>query len=198
MNQNPPISSFVSIFHSINRQPLLQWDKKIRNGRIKRIRDEDLYSLILEIFGPKSATTYITCPSDPKETLNITHSVFNMTVKSLNKIFAFDVQILDDKNVKRRFRASTCQTVPEVKAFSCRLPLTLEEGWNQITIPLQVYTMRCYGTNYVQTLRVQIYASCRLRRVFFSNKICTEEELPLEFRLNHLAIPKRFTEKFGH
>lgn len=195
-NQNS--SSFVSIFHSINKQPLLLWEKKIRNGRIKRIRDEDLYSVVLEILGPKSVTTYVTCPHDPKETLKITQSVFNLTVKNLDKVFSFDVQILDDRNVKRRFRASTGTTVTDVKPFTSKLPLFLEEGWNHITVPLQQYTARCYGTNYVQTLRVQIYASCRLRRVFFSNKICTEEEIPLEFRMNHLAIPKRITEKFAH
>lgn len=191
-------SGFVSIFHSINKQPLLMWEKKIRNGRIKRIRDEDLYSLVIEILGPKSVSTYITCPQDPAETLKITQSVFNLTVKNLDKVFSFDVQILDDKNVKRRFKVSTSTTIAEAKPFACKLPLFLEEGWNQITLPLQQYTARCYGTNYLQTLRVQIYASCRLRRVFFSNKICTEEEIPLDFRMNHLAIPKRITEKFGH
>lgn len=32
-----------------------------------------------------------------------------MIVKNLNKYFTFEVQVLDDKNVRRRFRASNYQ-----------------------------------------------------------------------------------------
>ncbi len=39
------------------------------------------------------------------------------------------------------------------------------------------------GTNYVETLRVQIHANCRLRRVYFSERLYAEEELPPEFKL---------------
>ncbi|KAK6624127.1 hypothetical protein RUM43_004557 [Polyplax serrata] len=182
---------FVCIFHSVNKQPLSKWDKKIRSGVIRKVRDEDLCSQVLEISAPKIAATYITCPIDPCRSLGIKNPVLNLTVKNLNKYFAFDVQIQDDRGVKRRFRASTHQTVTEVKPFFSRLPLTLEDGWNQITFPLQEFTMRCFGTNHVETLRLQIYASCRLRRVFFSNKVCQEHDVPLDFRLNQLALPKR-------
>jgi Protein of unknown function (DUF667) len=39
------------------------------------------------------------------------------------------------------------------------------------------------GTNYIETLRVQIHANCRVRRIYFSDKLYTEEELPPEFKL---------------
>ena len=42
---------------------------------------------------------------------------------------------------------------------------------------------RAYGTNYVETLRVQIHANCRIRRVYFSDRLYSEEELPAEFKL---------------
>lgn len=42
---------------------------------------------------------------------------------------------------------------------------------------------RCTGTNYIETLRVQIHANCRIRRIYFSDKLYTEEELPPEFKL---------------
>jgi Protein of unknown function (DUF667) len=41
----------------------------------------------------------------------------------------------------------------------------------------------CAGTNYIETLRVQIHANCRVRRIYFSDKLYTEEELPPEFKL---------------
>lgn len=39
------------------------------------------------------------------------------------------------------------------------------------------------GTNYIETLRVQIHANCRIRRIYFSDRLYSEEELPPEFKL---------------
>ena len=63
------------------------------------------------------------------------------------------------------------------------MPMRLDEGWNQIQFNLADFTRRAYGTNYVETLRVQIHANCRIRRVYFSDRLYSEEELPAEFKL---------------
>jgi hypothetical protein len=39
------------------------------------------------------------------------------------------------------------------------------------------------GTNYIETLKVQIHANCRIRRIYFSDRLYSEEELPPEFKL---------------
>jgi hypothetical protein len=82
----------------------------------------------------------------------------------LKKYFTFEVQVLDDKNVRRRFRASNYQSTTRVKPFICTMPMRLDEGWNQIQFNLSDFTRRAYGTNYIETLRVQIHANCRIRR----------------------------------
>lgn len=63
------------------------------------------------------------------------------------------------------------------------MPLRQEEGWNNIQLNLTDLTRRAYGTNYVETLRVQVHANCRLRRIYFSERLYSEEELPPEFKL---------------
>ena len=45
------------------------------------------------------------------------------------------------------------------------------------------FTRRAYGSNYVETLRLTLHANCRIRRVYFCDRLYTEEELPLEFKL---------------
>lgn len=124
-------------------------------------------------------------------------------------------QVLDDKNVKRRFRASNYQSTTRVKPFICTMPMRLDEGWNQIQFNLSDFTRRAYGTNYIETHRVQvsqsccwpmptliiqywyvwmatsiinyescqIHANCRIRRVYFSDRLYSEDELPAEFKL---------------
>lgn len=105
----------------------------------------------------------------------------SFSVIKLIVILAF--QILDDKNVRRRFRASNYQSTTRVKPFICTMPMRLDDGWNQIQFNLADFTRRAYGTNYIETLRVQIHANCRIRRVYFSDRLYSEDELPAEFKL---------------
>lgn len=49
-------------------------------------------------------------------------------LNQLKKYFTFEVQVLDDKNVRRRFRASNYQSTTRVKPFICTMPMRLDEG----------------------------------------------------------------------
>uniref|UniRef100_A0A673G9V0 Cilia and flagella associated protein 20 n=1 Tax=Sinocyclocheilus rhinocerous TaxID=307959 RepID=A0A673G9V0_9TELE len=151
MFKNTFQSGFLSILYSIGSKPLQIWDKKVRNGHIKRITDNDIQSLVLEVEGTN--------------------------VSSGREL------VLDDKNVRRRFRASNYQSTTRVKPFICTMPMRLDDGWNQIQFNLSDFTRRAYGTNYIETLRVQIHANCRIRRVYFSDRLYSEDELPAEFKL---------------
>jgi hypothetical protein len=200
------------LFVLFRSKPLQIWDKKVRNGHIKRITDQDIQSSVLEICGTNVSTSYISCPADPSKTLGIKLPFLVMIIKhvrcwfpflkfpdhrfqwfhvhffclcvlQLKKYFTFEVMVLDDKNVRRRFRASNYQSTTRVKPFICTMPMRLDEGWNQIQFNLSDFTRRAYGTNYIETLRVQIHANCRIRRIYFSDRLYSEEELPAEFKL---------------
>ncbi|KAK6119191.1 hypothetical protein DH2020_047065 [Rehmannia glutinosa] len=178
MFKNTFQSGFLSILYSLGSKPLQIWDKEVVDGQIKRLQDDDIQSNVLEIVGSNVQSTFITCPADPTATLGIKLPFLVMIVKNMKKYFTFEIQVLDDKNVRRRFRASNFQAMTRVKPFICTMPLKLDEGWNQIQLNLTDLTRRAYGTNYVETLRVQVHASCRLRRIYFSDRLYSEEELP--------------------
>ena len=91
----------------------------MRNGHIKRITDDDIASSVLEVVSANVSTTYISCPSDPQKTLGIKLPFLVMIIKNLKKYFSFEVQVLDDKNVRRRFRASNYQVNLAQGSFSC-------------------------------------------------------------------------------
>lgn len=93
MFKNTFQSGFLSILYSIGSKPLQIWDKKVRNGHIKRITDNDIQSLVLEILGSNVSTTYITCPADPRKTLGIKLPFLVMIIKNLKKYFTFEVQV---------------------------------------------------------------------------------------------------------
>merc|ERR1712159_737645 len=112
MFKNTFQSGFLSILYSIGSKPLQIWDKKVRNGHIKRITDNDIQTLVIKL------------------------PFLVMIIKNLKKYFTFEVQVLDDKNVRRRFRASNYQSTTRVKPFICTMPMRLDEGWNQIQFNL--------------------------------------------------------------
>ena len=93
MFKNTFQSGFLSILYSIGSKPLQIWDKKVRNGHIKRITDPDIQSFVLEIVGTNVSTTYITCPADPRKTLGIKLPYLVMIVKNMKKYFTFEVQV---------------------------------------------------------------------------------------------------------
>ena len=154
-------------------------------------------SSVLEIMGTNVSTTYISSPENPKQHLGIKLPFLVMIIKNvciglscilwvffkLKKYFSFEVQVLDDKGIRRRFRASNYQRATRVKPFICTMPMRLDDGWNQIQFNLSDFTQRAYGTNYIETLRVQIHANCRIRRIYFSDRLYSEQELPSDFKL---------------
>lgn len=151
---------------------------------MKRVMDEDIQSSVIEIAGTNVSTAYIHCPPDPKRGgLGIRLPYLVLIVKNMDMLFSFEVQVLDSKNTKRRFRASTFQSSTRVKPFICTLPMQMDKGWNQIQFNLADFTKQAYQTDYVETLHLQIHANCRLRRVFFSDKLYMDEELPADFKL---------------
>ncbi|MCQ2609171.1 MAG: DUF667 domain-containing protein, partial [Bacteroidales bacterium] len=182
MFRNTFQSGFLSILYAIGSKPLQIWRKNINNGYVKRITDFEMQSSVIEICGANVSTCFLTCPTNPKQTLGIKMPFLVLLIKYLKKYFTFEVQVIDDKNVKRRFRASNYQSNTRVKPFICTIPMKLDEGWNQIHFNLTDFTRRAYGTNYLETLRVQIHANCRIRRIYFTDQLLSSKSIPAEYR----------------
>ncbi len=70
-------------------KPLQIWDKKVRNGHIKRVTDQDIQSSVLEIMGTNVSTNFITCPADPQKTLGIKLPFLVMIIKNVSAWLAF-------------------------------------------------------------------------------------------------------------
>ena len=181
MFRNTFQSGFLSILYAIGSKPLQIWRKNINNGYVKRITDFEMQSSVIEICGANVSTCFLSCPSNPKQTLGVKMPFLVLLIKYLKKYFTFEVQVIDDKNVKRRFRASNYQSNTRVKPFICTIPMKLDEGWNQIHFNLTDFTRRAYGTN-LETLRVQIHANCRIRRIYFTDQLLSSKSIPDEYR----------------
>lgn len=44
-------SGLLSVMYSLGSKPLQLWDKTVKNGHIKRITDDEIQSLVIEVVG---------------------------------------------------------------------------------------------------------------------------------------------------
>ncbi|OEH79740.1 cilia- and flagella-associated protein 20 [Cyclospora cayetanensis] len=176
-------SGYISILYSVGSHPLQLWARREGGGSsITKKRDDALGTTAIELRGPVPAC-HICCPPDPEKALGVTLPVIVLLVKNLNKLFSFEVQTVDSKGVKRRFRASNFQKTARIKPYLCTMPLRMDCGWVYVHLNLADLTRKAFGTNYVQTSRVQVHANCRLKRIFFAEYPFREDQLPEELRL---------------
>lgn len=166
---------------------------EVHNGHVKRLTDQEVNSIVLEIVSTNVATTYISCPKR-NQVLGIRLPFLVMIVKNLKRYFSFEITILDDKNMRRRFRISNFQSTTKIKPFCTSMPIGLSGGWNQIQFNLADFTRRAYGSQFIETLRVQVHANARLRRIYFSDRLYTEEELPQDYKL-YLPLERKQKKK---
>lgn len=80
-------------------------------AHIERVADDLISSSVIELTSPNLSNTYITCPAQLNRTLGIKLPFIVLIVKNLDKYFSFEVEVLDDKDEKRRFRASNYQVM---------------------------------------------------------------------------------------
>lgn len=162
--------------------PLAVWSRKGR-GCIKRIFDEDIQSLVVEITAILFCASYISIPLNPRTVLGIRLPCLTIILKYLKLPFCFEFVVLDSRGVKRRFRASNCKTSQTITPLLCHLPLALDDGWNKIMIEMREFTRLAYNSDFVEFLAMQIYANCRVRRVFFSDHWFADHELPDKYKM---------------
>ncbi|KAF8940177.1 hypothetical protein BGZ47_007836 [Haplosporangium gracile] len=216
MFKNTFQSGFLSVFYSLGSDPLQLWAKRVgpppsstarsqstsndrdspttsppeqQEPHVDFLVDDTLNSQVLEILSTHLPATFITTPSLATRTLGIKLPFLVFLIKNLGKYWSFEVTVLDDRGEKRRFRASNFQTTTRVKPYITTMPLRMDPGWNQIQLNLADYVKRAYGTTYVETQRITIHASCRIRRIYFSDRLVPENELPAEFKL-YLPVTK--------
>jgi len=166
----------INLLHCSQDKVLDQWEKQVRRGYVKKVQDVQLSATVIEIIGQNPHTVFITTPIGLYQTLGIRLPVMVLVVKNLRKQFTFDILVLDDRSVRRRYKFSNRQTTTRIKPTCSYIPLRMEDGWNMMQINLQDVVYKTFGTNFKECIRVQINANCRIRRLGFSESAAVQGE----------------------
>ncbi|KAG8195301.1 hypothetical protein JTE90_028448 [Oedothorax gibbosus] len=171
----------ITILCGSGLNPLDPWKVHCR-GCVRRLIDEDVETLVYELTAAQFCTTYISLPRSPKSVIGIRLPFMTMVVKNMKMPFCFEFQILDDRGARRRFRASNCHSRTTVSPLLCHMPLALDEGWNKVQIDLASSQQERVRIS-VRVHPAKVFANCRMRRIFFSDRWYKEDELPNSYRL---------------
>lgn len=182
MYRNQSQRGRLSVFFSVGSKPFNNWKVYTKDGYITRFLDPDIKSMVVELRGINVSTTYMVCPSG-KVVLGIAMPFLVMIVKNLKKYFSFEVTILDDTGARRRFRVSNFQSFTQVLPLCTVMPIDLSDGWNQIQFNLFEFTRRAYNKQFVEVQNLKINCNIRLRRIYFTDRLVPDEELPPEYKI---------------
>lgn len=118
----------------------------------------------------------------------------------------FDFQVTDEKNFRRQIILTTFRKEMKTMVYVTCVPLTLSASWEHFIINLAYVTKMVFGTKYKETVKIQvsvgrfhrqnpseaslppspplqIHANCRIRRVYFTDRVYSYKELPSEYKL---------------
>lgn len=91
-------------------------------------------------------------------------------------------QILDSENIRRRLRMSSYHATKKLSTFMITMPVIMNMGWNLLHMNLAEFTITSFKTTYKETVCIKVHANCRLRRIYFSDQLYKEDELPKAYR----------------
>ncbi|KRX67326.1 UPF0468 protein C16orf80, partial [Trichinella sp. T9] len=173
----------------LGNNPLQIWDKHASKGTIQILEDGDIKSEVIELSSNTVCETFISCPISSQDVLAIKLPFLILIIRNMEKYFSFEIHVLDSTGAQRRFCVNNFQTCCRIKPEICTVPLRMEPGWNTVQFNLMDFTKRAYGTNFIEAQRIIIYANCRVRRVFFSDKPYREDEIPTVYWLINCVMP---------
>lgn len=166
--------------YAVGSQPLDGWRVHHPEGSVERIMDDELKRSVIDIRGNTVATTYV---NSPKLAIKFPHAVFLIKSLGADVPCGIELEVLDSKDRRRRFRAATYQKRVTSDDKVTAMPLKLEAGWNHVQFDLGEFLRRWYGTSYVETVGIQVNATCRVRRIYFTDSSYDEGDLDDEYRL---------------
>ncbi|ETW01899.1 hypothetical protein H310_06453 [Aphanomyces invadans] len=135
------------------------------------VDDPDVHQPVVELRGPDARVVF-SC-----------HNVMQflvLFVRNLDAYFALDIEVVDNTKTYRTFHITNSRSLARVQASTCQMPLAFGKGgsWRRVCLDVHRMCKDAFGTSHAATVQVQVYATCRLLRVFFQDVDYTDPELP--------------------
>ncbi|KAL4103695.1 hypothetical protein QTP88_019039 [Uroleucon formosanum] len=176
--------TLFTAFFSVGNRPLENWAVQCKGGEMKQVQDDQMKSNVLQILSQNVNACCITCPVNPKDSMGVRLPFLTLIVKNLGQFFTFEITILDSDNIRRRLRMSSYHVKKKLSTFMITMPVSMAIGWNQLHMNLAEFTITSFKTTYVETVCIKVHANCRLRRIYFSDQLYDDDQLPKSYMMH--------------
>ena len=147
-----------------------------RSGRRQRVVD-------VRCFAGAAAAVAIRFPPDNRF-IGSSLPILNAQIKHVGSPLSIDVTIMDAAGIQRRIRTSNAVSSVSVTETSLTCPLALlAPTWNAIHIDMRELCQRVFVQHYAFIIAVSVTSSCRIRRVYLSDELYGDADLPAALRI---------------
>ncbi|KAL2745740.1 putative serine/threonine-protein kinase isoform X1 [Vespula maculifrons] len=189
------VAAYLSLLCSISEKPLEYWGKhQSQTGCIRKILDSDLLDNVIEIQDIQLSNiskTFISCPPNITQLLNVGLPVLVIILKNFGADCRFQIQVIDSDNIRHHFQfcSGDYEKSRNIKdPVICRAKIQLQSGWNKIELNLKTLTEIAFKSQYIATQRLEICANCRLRRIYFVDRHYNDSEISLDLYQGFLDL----------
>ncbi|OLY83380.1 Cilia- and flagella-associated protein 20 [Smittium mucronatum] len=154
-----------------------------QSPHISLVTDSILKSPVLRISSPSLPNTYIKCPHLPDLQLGLSLPFLVFQLRNLDRFFSFEISVSSRDGKTFLIRSSNFQAQTRVSPLIATIPMRLDPGWNLLVFNIPDTVSSLFGSTYKETNSITVNASCHIRRIFFSDRLVSEDSLPPEFKL---------------
>lgn len=101
----------------------------------------------------------------------------------MNKLLSLELEVKGKDGQVVHFNSANWVTTASTTNDFCSIPLSLTSDWNSVTFDIQTLCNKVFGISFGTLERIRIHGSCRIRRIFLSDKYPNEFDLPAELQL---------------
>lgn len=157
-------------------------------GRVRLVEDMIIKEPVIEVAcapNVKNQNVFIQFPDEEKYTgIGSKLPILTLQIKNIGLDTGVEVRCKTSENKDFTFVATNNTTICKYNSTSLRLlmPMTLKPGWNKLEFDIEEI-MGTLGLRFKSAESVKVLASCRLRRIYFSDEKYSDWELPMDLRI---------------
>eukprot|EP00466_Bigelowiella_natans_P004006 jgi/Bigna1/71180/fgenesh1_pg.14_\ len=155
-------------------------------GKINLLEDRIIKEPVVEIASApnvKDANVYVQFPDEERYTgIGAKFPIATFQLKNIGMHTGVELECKAMDGNLYTITSSTASTICKLQGKTVSIPMVLVKGWNKVEIDME-YILSVIGRKFKTCESVKIISSCRLRRIYLSDRRYKDWELPEHLRI---------------
>ena len=154
-----------------------------KDGILQLVKDHEINSYCSEIqCKGHHKDTFISFP-DKDSYIGTELPLLICYIKNISQKCSISFEVTDKDNNILIFHTSNAQSIAKLTKNTCSFPLHLKIGWNKLCFDLNDLCQRVFDTKYAYANTIKVYANCRIRNIYFTDRKYKDQDLPKSLKV---------------